>query len=1082
MIEDTDYGVKNPDLLGTKICWGDNVPWSTLYHAGEDLYHPDSSQSAAGKVVTAIANGRVVDVNDTLNYPAAAIVIEHTLPSQQKVYSVYMHLLDVNVQRWDIVSVGTPLGIVRRNPYEGNYLEFHQQTYDSDDSHIHFEIRYFPDAREIYSGELAGCNKGDMAGRAYTPPDIHPDNFPAPGQGYTDPTDFINSHSGSPATPTVTPTASAPSTCAHWDLASEFRPSPDHENPNRDSCGNLVWEFRTSSSLVRDPLTYSLAVKDNFTASFQNNPGLNVWSGNPSFSWPFIGYNANKADHLWPLHSIQVHPSNSQLAIIVWKSPINGYVSVTGEVIDTHVESGCGNGIEWYIDKESTNLAYGGFENGGRQLLVGGTNGTNLNAVPVNIDERLYLLIDPKGVDYCDTTQVNLFIDATSAPATPTPLNGPTSTALPPNFTPPPTTPAIPTATPPPPQPTTGSGRRCTLINLLGLLADQTTNANHVASLNILPFIQQAAFDIQLFYRVEDEILSQTPQGQHYIDLYYGHGAELTELLTNNVELRDEAVATLQLWEPNLQALVDGEGGSAPITSGQVQAVQTFLDHLYSMGSPELRQTIDDERIVKPLEQTIGLPMNQASVYLVDHQGPPTATPTETSTPTLTPTNTATLTPTDIPANFVFANGFESGNFSAWDWTTTDGGDLSVSAQSAAVGSYGMSAFFDDGNDLVVYDNTPNNEKHYSARFYFDPNSMQMISEEGFYLLGLTSDAVGWSACIYFEQQGEYYSLGLCGKNDAGTWLKSDATLITDDWQAVEIEWQAASAPAANDGTIKLWIGDQLVRSIENIDSDNQSITSTMWGPNADTFAASGTMYFDAFASYKGDHIGLDPNGPAVSPAPARPDLMFADTFESGDLSHWNLNLSTLDGGDLSASALAAHQSNFGLQALIDDLVKIKLLETSPVDETEYHARFYFHPNSISMSSGSSHFIFEGAKTSSSNDVFGLELFYESGAYKLRPRLLKDSYSNAYGSKYTLSNNWHVVEIEWHVSTAPGANNGFLSLWIDDVLMGTISNVDNDTHRLDQVMLGVTEGVDSTTSGSMLFDQFESRRNTHIGP
>lgn len=152
------------------------------------------------------------------------------------------------------------------------------------------------------------------------------------------------------------------------------------------------------------------------------------------------------------------------------------------------------------------------------------------------------------------------------------------------------------------------------------------------------------------------------------------------------------------------------------------------------------------------------------------------------------------------------------------------------------------------------------------------------------------------------------------------------------------------------------------------------------------------------------------------------------------------------------------------------------------MDETKYHARFYFHPNSISMSSGSSHFIFEGAKTSSSNDRFGLELFYESGIHKLRPRVLKDSYSNTYGSKYTISNDWHVVEIERQAASAPGANNGFLSLWIDNVLKGTISNVDNDTHRLDQAKLGVTEGLDATTSGSMLFDLFESRRNTYIGP
>jgi hypothetical protein len=134
------------------------------------------------------------------------------------------------------------------------------------------------------------------------------------------------------------------------------------------------------------------------------------------------------------------------------------------------------------------------------------------------------------------------------------------------------------------------------------------------------------------------------------------------------------------------------------------------------------------------------------------------------------------------------------------------------------------------------------------------------------------------------------------------------------------------------------------------------------------------------------------------------------------------------------------------------------------------------------MSSGSSHFIFEGVNTSYDQDIFGLELLYESGAYKLRPRIVKDSTSNTNGGKYAISNDWHVVEIEWQASSAPGANNGFLSLWIDDVLMGTISNVDNDLQRLDQAKLGVTEGADLTTSGSMFFDQFESRRNTYIGP
>ncbi|MCQ3938724.1 MAG: hypothetical protein DPW18_17010 [Chloroflexi bacterium] len=71
---------------------------------------------------------------------------------------------------------------------------------------------------------------------------------------------------------------------------------------------------------------------------------------------------------------------------------------------------------------------------------------------------------------------------------------------------------------------------------------------------------------------------------------------------------------------------------------------------------------------------------------------------------------------------------------------------------------------------------------------------------------------------------------------------------------------------------------------------------------------------------------------------------------------------------------------------------------------------------------------------------------------------------------------------EWQAASAPGANDGFLSLWIDGVLAGTISNVDNDTHALDEVRLGATGGVDSSTSGSMFFDSFESQRETYIGP
>jgi RHS repeat-associated protein len=435
--------------------------------------------------------------------------------------------------------------------------------------------------------------------------------------------------------------------------------------------------------------------------------------------------------------------------------------------------------------------------------------------------------------------------------------------------------------------------------------------------------------------------------------------------------------------------------------------------------------------------------------------------------------------PTPDP-NLIFANGFESGDFSAWDWATTDGGDLSVSAQAAAVGTLGMQAVVDDNHEIVVYHSSINNKKHYSARFYFDPNSIQMTSADGFYLLGVSSAESGWVACLYFEQQGDRYSLSLCGGDDSETWLETDAVLIEDEWQAVEVEWKAATAPGANDGYTNLYLGDQLAASLQNIDNDGQSIVQTTLGIS-DGGVASGTMYFDAFESRTGGHIGLDPNGPVVSPAPARPDPLFADDFETGDLSRWNPTLSTMDAGDLSASAAAAYQGAYGLQALIDDTVNIKLVDASPADETHYRARFYLHPNSLVMASGSAHYIFDGVELGSGDSIIRLELAYQNGAYKLRPRTEKDDWDYVLGSMTPISNEWHAVEIEWKAASAPGTNDGFLSLWIDGNLIETLSGLDNDTKRLDQARLGVTAGVDSTTSGSMLFDFFESRRETYIG-
>ena len=75
-----------------------------------------------------------------------------------------------------------------------------------------------------------------------------------------------------------------------------------------------------------------------------------------------------------------------------------------------------------------------------------------------------------------------------------------------------------------------------------------------------------------------------------------------------------------------------------------------------------------------------------------------------------------------------------------------------------------------------------------------------------------------------------------------------------------------------------------------------------------------------------------------------------------------------------------------------------------------------------------------------------------------------------------------LIEIEYKASSAPGANDGYLKLWLNDTLVDTLSGMDNDTRLVNNASLGAVASLDAGTSGTIYFDAFESRRGSHIGP
>lgn len=182
VIEDTGYDVQNPDLKGG-TCFG--VAWEKLWHAGQDLYREDG-KSTAGAEVTAIADGKVAYANPDLNYPGLVVILEHQVDGET-LYSVYAHLDDnsLEVSAGETVTQGQKLGTVLKQRYTGRFPEYHPS---GDDSHLHFEVRRFLSARDIY-GDARACN-GLVAGRGYTYPE-HPGDFPRPGDGWVDPATVI---------------------------------------------------------------------------------------------------------------------------------------------------------------------------------------------------------------------------------------------------------------------------------------------------------------------------------------------------------------------------------------------------------------------------------------------------------------------------------------------------------------------------------------------------------------------------------------------------------------------------------------------------------------------------------------------------------------------------------------------------------------------------------------------------------------------------------------------------------------------------------------------------------------------------
>ena len=151
------------------------------------------------------------------------------------------------------------------------------------------------------------------------------------------------------------------------------------------------------------------------------------------------------------------------------------------------------------------------------------------------------------------------------------------------------------------------------------------------------------------------------------------------------------------------------------------------------------------------------------------------------------------------------------------------------------------------GSEIYGVDPTPSAETILTLEFYFDPNSIVMVDGDLVTLVRTPSPGggdVAYAATLALV--GTDYKLALLAKTDVGGNVNLTAQTLSDGPVLVRIEWAAASAPAANDGSLELFLDDVSKVSNTTIDNDTHNITDIRVGAVIMFDAGTvGTFYLD---------------------------------------------------------------------------------------------------------------------------------------------------------------------------------------------------------------------------------------------
>lgn len=271
-----------------------------------------------------------------------------------------------------------------------------------------------------------------------------------------------------------------------------------------------------------------------------------------------------------------------------------------------------------------------------------------------------------------------------------------------------------------------------------------------------------------------------------------------------------------------LEYLEDGGGANITLawSNGLIERTTVPQSQLYTAAPPTATPTAT--QTVTPTPTATATPTSTPTptstrTHTPSRTATATRTPTRTATATRTPTATATVTNTALPDG-IFADGFESGSLSAWSVVT--GTNLTVNTTAALTGTYGLRVNISSASAQYVQDNTPAAEKRYRLRFQINPNNLTMARNNAFYVAQAYTGTGTTTPVLRIELQCTGATGTSCSSTGAGVYqIRANSVNTSTTWtntvwytitknasNTIEIDWQAATTPSGNNGSLTFWV------------------------------------------------------------------------------------------------------------------------------------------------------------------------------------------------------------------------------------------------------------------------------------